>query len=199
LGRTNPARADGDRPGRRELPDLSDAALCSKVERAQHQHATVRAWTGVPTSIGLGPTKPCLRKRWRRTLNNSGRSCGAKDWKPINVTVFYHTSEHDRDERMRSVSTRVQLPEHSSDTLAPIRAVRHRVALPWRAAMTLQQGGDRHDRPRAAVTRPTGADRRAGSGGATPLMVALDACNARWSRSTAVPAWVIRCDWNTKV
>ncbi|MEE7463126.1 hypothetical protein MFUR16E_18680 [Methylobacterium fujisawaense] len=61
LGRTNPARADRDRPGRRELPDLSDAAPGSRVELARDLRATVRAWTEVPTSIGLGPTKPCLR------------------------------------------------------------------------------------------------------------------------------------------
>jgi DNA polymerase V len=34
------------------------------------------------------------------------------------VTVFYHTSEHDRDEPIRSVSTTVSLPEHTPDTLA---------------------------------------------------------------------------------
>ncbi len=46
------------------------------------------------------------------------------------VTIFYHTSEHDRDAPMRSVSTTVRLPEHSSDTLALIKAARHGVARP---------------------------------------------------------------------
>ncbi len=41
------------------------------------------------------------------------------------VTIFYQTSEHGRDEPIRSVSTTVQLPEHGSDTLALIKAARH--------------------------------------------------------------------------
>jgi hypothetical protein len=41
------------------------------------------------------------------------------------VTIFYHTSEHGRDEPIRSVSTTVPLPEHGSDTLALIKAARH--------------------------------------------------------------------------
>jgi DNA polymerase V len=44
------------------------------------------------------------------------------------VTVFYHTSEHDLDAPMRSVSTTVTLPEHTSDTLALIKAARNGVA-----------------------------------------------------------------------
>lgn len=40
------------------------------------------------------------------------------------VTVFDHTSEHDRGDPMRSVSTVVHLPEAPNDSLAPIRAVR---------------------------------------------------------------------------
>ena len=121
------------------------------------------------------------------------------------VTVFYHTSEHDRDEPMRSVSTTVQLPEHSSDTLALIKAARHGVARTWR------EPGERPWRyskagivtndlvplsfsPRALI----GALDRERSG---PLMVAIDACNARWGRGAVVPAragLVNRRDWNTK-
>ncbi|MCJ2091117.1 Y-family DNA polymerase [Methylobacterium sp. J-072] len=121
------------------------------------------------------------------------------------VTVFYHTSEHDRDAPMRSVSTTVTLPEHTSDTLALIKAARHGVAKTWR------EPGERPWRyskagivtndlvllahsPRALIGRMD----RERSG---PLMAAMDACNARWGRGAVVPArsgLVTRRDWSTK-
>ena len=48
------------------------------------------------------------------------------------VAAFYYISEHARDAPMRSVSTTVTLPEHTSDTLALIKAARHGVAKTWR-------------------------------------------------------------------
>jgi DNA polymerase V len=121
------------------------------------------------------------------------------------VTVFYHTSEHDRDEPMRSVSTTVQLPEHSSDTLALIKAARHGVARTWRepgerpwryskAGIVTNDLVTLSHSPRALI----GTLDRARSG---PLMAAMDACNARWGRGAVVPAragLVNRRDWTTK-
>ena len=121
------------------------------------------------------------------------------------VTVFYHTSEHDRGELMRSVSTTVQLPEHSSDTLALIKAARHGVARTWRepdarpwryskAGIVTNDLVPLSHSPRALI----GALDRERSG---PLMAAIDACNARWGRGSVVPAragLVSRRDWNTK-
>ncbi len=121
------------------------------------------------------------------------------------VTVFYHTSEHDRGEPMRSVSTTVQLPEHSSDTLALIKAARHGVARTWRepgarpwryskAGIVTNDLVPLSHSPRALI----GALDRERSG---PLMAAMDACNARWGRGAVVPAragLVSRRDWNTK-
>ncbi|MGN8095998.1 DUF4113 domain-containing protein, partial [Methylobacterium sp. 22177] len=121
------------------------------------------------------------------------------------VTVFYHTSEHDRDEPMRSVSTTVQLPEHSSDTLALIKAARHGVARTWRdpgarpwryskAGIVTNDLVPLSHSPRALI----GALDRERSG---PLMAAMDACNARWGRGAVVPAragLVSRRGWNTK-
>ena len=121
------------------------------------------------------------------------------------VTVFYHTSEHDRDEPMRSVSTTVQLPEHSSDTLALIKAARHGVARTWRepgerpwryskAGIVTNDLVPLSHSPQALI----GALDRERSG---PLMAAIDACNARWGRGSVVPAragLVSRRDWNTK-
>ena len=121
------------------------------------------------------------------------------------VTIFYHTSEHDRGAPMRSVSTTVSLPEHSSDTLALIKAARHGVAKTWRepgeqpwryskAGIVTNDLVPLSHSPRALI----GALDRARSG---PLMAAMDACNARWGRGAVVPAqaglmsWR---DWNTK-
>jgi DNA polymerase V len=50
------------------------------------------------------------------------------------VSVFYHTSEHDRGDPMRSVSTTVTLPEATNDTMALIKAAQAGVARTWREA-----------------------------------------------------------------
>ncbi len=110
------------------------------------------------------------------------------------VTVFYHTSEHDRDAPQRSVATTVRLPEHSSDTLALIKAVRLGVAKTWRApspdrpAWRFSKAGVVTNdlvpldySPRTLI----GFLDRERSG---PLMAAMDACNARWGRCAVVPA-----------
>ena len=81
------------------------------------------------------------------------------------VSVFYHTSEHDRGAPMRSVSTTVTLPEATNDTLALIRAARLGVAKTWREpgarAMAVQQGRHHHHRPDAARRQPARSDRPA--------------------------------------
>ncbi|KQQ34271.1 DNA polymerase [Methylobacterium sp. Leaf125] len=122
------------------------------------------------------------------------------------VSVFYHTSEHDRGDLMRSVSTTVTLPEATNDTLALIKAARAGVARTWREAP-----GDRpwryskagvvttdlkllEDAPRALIGR---FDRERSA----PLMAAMDACNARFGRGTVVPARAGLTDkrtWSTK-
>jgi DNA polymerase V len=121
------------------------------------------------------------------------------------VTVFYHTSEHDRDDPQRSISTTVTLPEHTSDTLALIKAARRGVAKTWRepgermwryskAGIVTNDLVPLSHSPRALI----GALDRERSG---PLMAAMDACNARWGRGAVVPAragLVERRDWNTK-
>jgi DNA polymerase V len=121
------------------------------------------------------------------------------------VTIFYHTSEHDRDAPMRSVSTTVTLPEHTSDTLALIKAARHGVAKTWRepgqrpwryskAGIVTNDLVLLSHSPRALIG---GMDRERSG----PLMAAMDACNARWGRGSVVPArsgLVTRREWNTK-
>lgn len=41
-----------------------------------------------------------------------------------NVTVLFHTSEHDRGHSQRSVSAVVRLPEASNDSMVLVRAAR---------------------------------------------------------------------------
>ena len=121
------------------------------------------------------------------------------------VTVFYHTSEHDRGEPMRSVSTTVTLPEATNDTLALIRAALHGVANTWRdqgarpwrfskAGIVTTDLISLEASPRALI----GQLDRERSG---PLMAAIDACNARFGRGSVVPARAgleARRTWSTK-
>ena len=108
------------------------------------------------------------------------------------VTVFYHTSEHDRGEPMRSVSTVVTLPEATNDTLALIPAALHGVARTWR-----EQPDPPWRYSKAGIVTtdlvPLAGSQRALIGRldrerSANLMGALDACNARWGRSAVVPA-----------
>ncbi|GJE54833.1 Y-family DNA polymerase [Methylobacterium thuringiense] len=122
------------------------------------------------------------------------------------VTVFFHTSEHDRDHPQRSVSTVVTLPEASNDSLVLIKAALHGIAKTWRP-----QGDPPWRYSKAGVITvdlvPLVASQRALIGqldreqGAA-LMAALDACNARFGRGAVVPARVglerTRTGWSTK-
>jgi len=121
------------------------------------------------------------------------------------VTVFYHTSEHDRGDPMRAVSTVVTLPEATNDSLALIKAATHGVAktwreqgaVPWRyskAGVITTDLVPLTESPRALIGR---LDRERSG----PLMEALDACNARWGRGSVVPARAgiaTKREWNTK-
>ncbi len=122
------------------------------------------------------------------------------------VTVFYHTSEHDRGEPQRSVQTVVGLPEATNDSLVLIQAAQLGVArtwreqgqVPWRyskAGVITTDLVPLAESPRALIGR---LDRERSG----PLMAALDACNARWGRGTVVPAGAglerARTDWSTK-
>ena len=71
------------------------------------------------------------------------------------VSVFYHTSEHDSGDSMRSISTTVTRPEATNDTPALIKAAQAGVARTLargagRPPLAPQQGRRGHDRPEAA-------------------------------------------------
>ena len=121
------------------------------------------------------------------------------------VTVFSHTSEHDRSDPMRSVSTVVHLPEATNDSRHLIQAALHRVAKTWK-----EQGPTpwRYSKaglvtkdlvPPKAAPRPLfGALDRGKSG---KLMAAMDTCNSRFGRGAVVPAragLVEKRTWSTK-
>ncbi|GEP09782.1 Y-family DNA polymerase [Methylobacterium gnaphalii] len=122
------------------------------------------------------------------------------------VTVFFHTSEHDRDSPQRSVSTVVTLPEASNDSMVLIKAALHGVARTWRP-----QGDPPWRYSKAGVITvdlvPLAASQRALIGqldrehGAA-VMAAMDACNARFGRGAVVPARAglerARAGWSTK-
>ena len=119
------------------------------------------------------------------------------------VTVFFHTSEHDRADPQRSASTVVTLPEATNDTLALARAATSGVRRAWRSGYRYSKAG--------LVTVdlvPFAWSQRAlpGFGAAEParsaaLMTVLDACNARFGRDAVVPGstgFAPRRDWSTK-
>lgn len=119
------------------------------------------------------------------------------------VTVFFHTSEHDRGRPQRSVSTVVTLPEATNDTLALVKAATHGVRKTWR-------DGYRYSKAGVVTTdlAPLVSSQRAMPGlgqldremGAA-LMEALDACNRRFGRGAVVPGaagFAPKREWSTK-
>jgi DNA polymerase V len=117
------------------------------------------------------------------------------------VTVFLHTSEHDRGDPQRSVTTTVRLPEATNDSLTLIAAATHGMRRVWRDGFRYSKAG--------VITvdlLPLEMSQRALIGGldrerAGALMAAMDACNRRWGRGAVVPAKAgmpEKRDWSTK-
>jgi DNA polymerase V len=117
------------------------------------------------------------------------------------VTVFFHTSEHDRDSPQRSVSTVITLPEATNDTLTLAKAAISGVRRVWK-------DGYRYSKAGIITTdlMPLEASQRALIGGldrerSRPLMEALDDCNRRHGRGSVVLAssgWAKARSWSTK-
>lgn len=106
------------------------------------------------------------------------------------VTVFFHTSEHDRTRPQRSVSTVVTLPEALNDTLVLMKAALHGVHKTWREGFRYAKAGvvktdllPLHA-SQQAMPGLGQLDREQGAA----LMAALDACNRRFGRGAVVPA-----------
>jgi len=103
------------------------------------------------------------------------------------VTVFFHTSPHDRGPS-RSVSTTVDFPEASNDTLVLVRAAKWGARRIWKPGYRYAKAGlmtvdlvPLADSQRALI----GALDREKAG---RLMEALDACNAKHGRGAVFPA-----------
>ncbi|WP_152278976.1 Y-family DNA polymerase [Methylorubrum populi] len=117
------------------------------------------------------------------------------------VTVFFHTSEHDRDRPQRSVSTVVTLPEATDDTLVLAKAAISGVRRVWKDGFHYSKAGII-----TADLMPLEASQRALIGGldrerSRPLMDALDHCNRRHGRGSVVLAssgWAKARSWSTK-
>lgn len=115
------------------------------------------------------------------------------------VTVFFHTSPFDKGPS-RSVSTTVDFPEASNDTLVLVRAAK------W-GARRIWKGGYRYAKAGLMTVDlvPLEASQRALIGAldrdrSGRLMAALDACNAKHGRGAVFPAaaGVERQAWVTK-
>jgi len=103
------------------------------------------------------------------------------------VTVFFHTSPFD-DGPSRSVSTTVDLPEASNDTLVLVGAAKFGARRIWKSGYRYAKAGlmtvdivPLESSQRALI----GAFNREKSG---RLMAALDACNQRHGRDVVFPA-----------
>ncbi len=103
------------------------------------------------------------------------------------VTVFFHTSPHDKGPA-RSVSTTVDFPEASNDTLTLVRAAKWGARRIWQSGFRYYKAGlMTTDLVRLEVSQRAliGALDREKSG---RLMAALDACNSKHGRGMVFPA-----------
>lgn len=103
------------------------------------------------------------------------------------VTVFFHTSPFDKGPS-RSVSTTVDFPEASNDTLTLIRAAKWGARRIWKSGYRYAKAG-----LMTVDLVPLEASQRALIGAldrerSGRLMAALDACNAKHGRGTVFPA-----------
>lgn len=104
------------------------------------------------------------------------------------VTVFFHTSEHDRGAPQRAVSTTVNLLEASNDTLVFVKAATTGARGIWKSGFRYSKAGvmtvDLVSPQHAQRPLFDGFDREAGE----RLMSALDACNKRFGRGAVFVA-----------
>lgn len=103
------------------------------------------------------------------------------------VTVFFHTSPHDRGPA-RSVSTTVDFPEASNDTLVLVRAAKWGARRIWKSGYRYAKAG-----LMTVDIVPLEASQRAMIGSldrerSGRLMEALDACNAKHGREAVFSA-----------
>lgn len=115
------------------------------------------------------------------------------------VTVFMHTSPFDLDERQRSVSMTVHLPEASNDSLQLIKAAKRAVDGLWQSGYRYSKAGIiTQDLVPPAIAQRALFD-HIDHEKAARVMAAMDEANRRWGRATVVPAAVgFRQTFSTK-
>lgn len=119
------------------------------------------------------------------------------------VTVFLHTSEHDRTAPQRSAAVTVDLPEATSDTVLLTKAARWGARRIWRDGYAYSKAGLITDdlAPLARGQRALPGIGQFDRQHSASLMSALDACNTRWGRGTIVLAaagFAKTRSWSTK-
>lgn len=115
------------------------------------------------------------------------------------VTVFMHTSPFDLDERQRSVSMTVHLPEASNDSLQLIKAAKRAVDGLWQSGYRYSKAGIiTQDLVPPAIAQRALFD-QIDHEKAARVMAAMDEANRRWGRATVVPAAMgLRQTFSTK-
>lgn len=119
------------------------------------------------------------------------------------VTVFVHTSEHDRSGPQRSAAMTVDLPEASNDTVLLTKAARWGARRIWRDGFAYSKAGliTTDLVPLACSQRALPGIGQFDRGHSAALMSALDRCNQRWGRETLVLAaagFAKTRTWSTK-
>jgi len=104
------------------------------------------------------------------------------------VTVFMHTSQFSDDEPQRNVSTTVDIPEATNDSLTLIKAARRAVDRLWQSGFRYSKAGIITQDlvtppiPQRALFDTLDHEK------AARVMAAMDEANRRWGRATVVPA-----------
>ena len=119
------------------------------------------------------------------------------------VTVFIHTSEHDRDRPQRSCNVTVDLPEATSDTVLLTKAARWGARRVWRDGFAYSKAGLITDDlvPLAHSQRALPGIGQYDREHTGAIMAAMDQCNKRWGRGTvglAAAGFQKSRTWSTK-
>lgn len=104
------------------------------------------------------------------------------------VTVFMHTSRFSDDERQRSVSMTVDIPEATNDSLQLIKAARRAVDRLWQSGFRYSKAGIITQDLVPPAERQAALFDNLDHERAAKVMGAMDEANRRWGRATVVPA-----------
>lgn len=155
--------------------------------------AVTRSFSGRVTEL------PVMLEAVATHASRLGEKLRAQGLATNHVTVFYHTSEHDRGDAQRSVSTTVRLMEATNDTTILVKAASAGAKQIWRDGYRYSKAGIvTTDLVRLSYSQRAligGFDREKGG----KLMAALDAANKRFGRgAVTIAAAGIKREWEPK-